>query len=111
MVTALPAVEIVSGEQHKVLHLRGPLGLANGRGLRDAALKMAVSPTGADATGRIHINASELETTDVAIVQVLAAMHAESTRRGRTMEVTGLRDAVQKEWLAAGWESFPIGAN
>ena len=111
MVTALPAVEIVSGEQHKVLHLRGPLGLANGRALRDAALKMAVSPTGADATGRIHVDVSELETTDVAIVQVLAALHAESARRGRMLDVTGLRNVAQEEWQAAGWAGFQVDAN
>jgi anti-anti-sigma regulatory factor len=104
--TTLPAVEVVAGDQHKVLHLRGRLGTANGSVLRDAALKMALGPTGADSSRRIHVDMSELEGADVGAVQILVAFQAEAARRGRRFKLIGLREQVQQEWAAAGWDGF-----
>lgn len=111
MVTEPSAVEVISGKGHKVLHLRGSVGIANGRMLRDAALKMAVGPTGADASHRVHIDMSDLQGVDVAAIQILAAMDAECVRRGRTIEVAGLRDAVRQQWIRAGWQGIGAEAN
>jgi anti-anti-sigma regulatory factor len=99
-------VQIVAGKEHKVLHLRGFLGMANGPALRDAALKMALGPAGADAASRIHVEAGELEGADASILQVLAAFEAESQRRGRTLAIGGLRASVELQWQAAGWPGF-----
>ncbi len=103
MATELREVQIVSDKDHKVLHLRGALGMANGPALRDAALKMSVGPTGADASGRIHVDMSGVESVDVAAFQILAAFDAESVRRGRQLAVTGLPGTVEHEFQAAGW--------
>jgi anti-anti-sigma regulatory factor len=102
----LPTVEIVSDKDHKVLHLRGVLGMSNGPALRDAALKMSVGPAGADASGRIHVDMSGVESAEVAAFQILAAFDAESRRRGRHIEVTGLPVTVEHEFRAAGWCGF-----
>jgi anti-anti-sigma regulatory factor len=99
-------VQIIQDKEHKVLHLRGALGMANGPALRDAALKMSVGPTGADAGGRIHVDMSAVEGADVAALQILAAFDAESARRGRHIEVTGLPITVERQWEAAGWGGF-----
>jgi anti-anti-sigma regulatory factor len=49
---------------------------------------------------------SGVESAEVAAFQILAAFDAESRRRGRQIEVTGLPVTVEREFRAAGWCGF-----
>lgn len=106
-----PAIEVISREEKSVLILRGHLSLADSVALREAAVTFSTARArGGQPDSRASslgvCDVSELESTDVGVLQILAALEAEFARHSRTLVVEGVSEALRSHWEAAGWCGF-----
>ena len=105
-----PPIEIVSREEQTVLVLRGSLSLADASALREAAvtLSIAAASAGESASERrsVCLDLSEVESIDVGILQIWAALDAELVRHARPLLVQGISEALLSHCAAAGWRGF-----
>ena len=102
------AIEVNVRTEKSVLVLRGRLSVAEAPALRDAAVTFSIPAAaggGPDFAASV-CDMSELESTDLGILQILAALEAEFARDSRTLTVEGISQNLRSQWEAAGWRGF-----